>query len=500
MALPYPKQGGRTVGPARPSSGTGGRGPVFPANDRYYGGAGRPSYRPANKNIVDPSYFNPPKAGANPFQAPTRAVVRPDRNLGKSALAGMGRMATRATPYLALGEFAFSTLTSIWNRQYAGDGHGFQYPQSGYWEKRYGDFGPYVNYNVVPNWRAHNTWHAPLTGQAMTATVTYGMWDTAANAYGMWFRNFGTVVRYAHHSSYFRVATRLAATNGVWGHPSPLPPPYVWADPFSAPVGSASGGARPTPYPMVPYQGHNPYRSPVEQTHRGNAAPKPAYPVDPFQWPPMPGFVWTTSPGLPPRGGVVESPGKPKPPGPKVRERKFMGMGGGKNAALFAVIGAVTEGMDLLGAFWKALPKEGKTGYYELHYVDKVTGEVKTYMKYRHKATMQEKINDVLRNWDKIDVQKALSNAVDEAIEDRVYAGIGKAYQKARANQYRNNNADFNAERDRYGRRYRSYVGRRKGDQYSDYGPHGRGYQTGSGYRPEDNPNWVDPYLDGNPG
>lgn len=496
MALSYPTRRGRTDTPTRPSGGVGGRAPVYPANDRYYGSGGRPSYRPANKNLFNPSYFNPPKAGANPFQAPSAAVVKPDRGLAKSALGTFGKFAARATPYVALLEFAESVLPVGGGTYYHPNGANTGGPTLGNWERRYGPFtygAPY--HRAQAGWckATANTWHAPITGQAQSGSHYVPFythpWQWGGNSFGIWIWNGNSSVsRFAHHSSWFRVGSIWAADNYNWNHRglAVAPQPHWPLDPLSRPIGAASP-AKPVPYPLVPYVGPNPYRSPIEQSHRGNAPPAPLYgsavglpggaPIKP-----VPGISWTQTPGLPPRGGVYQPPARPQPPGPKVRERKFMGIGGGNYSALFSVIGSVTEGLDLVAAFWKALPKSHKTGYYRLHYRDPVTGEVKVYYKRRHKASASDKISDLVRGWDEIDVQKALSNAVDEAIQDYIYAGIGKGYQKARADLHRDINKDFNAQRAGYGKRARDLIKRRKGEDYRDFGPHGRGFQTGQGY------------------
>lgn len=489
MALPFPKQRGGTAS-TRPSSARGVSMPVYPANDRYYGGDGRPNARPLPRTSIQPNYFNPPKGGHNTLQRPTAAVVRPDR-IPKGALAGLGKMAARAAPYGALLDFADNLISSAVSSYHRPNGELTGGPTVGFWERRYGPFSYAAPYHRAERgWvkATGNTWHTKITGQSQSGSYYVPFtpkWDWGLNHVGLWIWNGNSSVsRFAHHSSWFRMYTAIGADNVTWAHPAQRPSPvwWDWADPLSRPIGAPASGVS-TPYALAPYVGPNPYRSPVEQSTSGYAAPAHPY-APPVVRPPVGGFTWTQAPGQPPRGGIYEPPARPKPPGAKTRERKFMGIGGGNFAGLLAGVGAITESLDLVTAFWKALPKSQKTGYYALHYRDPVTGEVKVYYKRRHKASAADKVRDVLRGWQDIDVPKALSYALDEAIEDRIYGGIGQAAQKARARGYRDVNRDANAQRAGYGKRYRGMVKRKQGEQWVDFGPHGRGYQTGSGYFP----------------
>lgn len=497
MAIPFPKQRGGTAS-TRPSSAGGVRMPIYPANDRYYGGGGSPSARPAPAGIFTPNQFRAPAISyGTPLQKATGAVTKRDKLL-KSAMGAFGRHATRAVPYLALAEFASDILPF---------GSGWSYganPKAptpkGLWTKTAGDYAygpPYhiVKYGTV---KAHvNTWHNSITGQAQPggAYAPFGVpYDWAQNKVGIWISNRNaSVTRFAHHSSWVRTGSALAADNVTWRSPAVSPlSDAPWWDPMSTPPGKRAN-PRATPYPLIPYLGHNPYRSPIEQTQRGpspRAVPPPAAHYD---LPIFNGIGFTISPGYKPPVSPIGGRRPPRKPGPKERHSKWRGAGGGNFAGLMRVIGGVTEGLDLMNALWKALPKDAKTGYYLLHYRDKETGEIKTYYKYRHKASVTDKMKDLIKGWHKVDASKAISNVVDETIEDYIYGGIGKGYQKARGNLYRNENADFNKAREGYGRQYQKYVKRRKGDEWVDYGPRGRGFQTGQGYQQSG------PMLEGGP-
>lgn len=97
-----------------------------------------------------------------------------------------------------------------------------RYPaEGGYWEKRYGDFGPYSGYNPANGlWMHTNTWHTALSGQALSGTVStfYPFTAPVDGTYGLWWRRYSPVTRYAHHSSYFKQtdAFNPAITSHKW--------------------------------------------------------------------------------------------------------------------------------------------------------------------------------------------------------------------------------------------------------------------------------------------
>ncbi|WP_373474145.1 hypothetical protein, partial [Sphingorhabdus lacus] len=319
-------------------------------------------------------------------------------------------------------------------------------------------------------------------------------WDWASNKFGLWISNRNaTVKRFAHLSSWRRTGSAFAADNIFWRSPAVSPLSEApWWDPISTRPGFRAN-PRATPYHLIPHLGHNPYRSPIEQSQRGPSPRARLMPNASYDLPIFNGISTQITPGYESPITPIGGRRPPSKPGPKERHSKWRGAGGGNYAGLMAVIGGITEGLDLMNALWKALPKENKTGYYLLHYRDKETGEIKTYYKKRHRASVTDKMKDLIKGFHKVDASKALSNVVDETIEDYIYAGIGKGYQKARGNLYRNENADFNKARESYGRQYKKFVKRREGDEWVDYGPRGRGFQTGNGYQP------TGPLLEGGP-
>ena len=108
---------------------------------------------------------------------------------------------------------AASTLDNLMNflpspDQDGGYPNSDRYPaEGGYWEKRYGDFGPYTDYNPLNGlWMHTNTYHTVLSGQALSGTVlANGNFTAPADGtYGLYWTRYSPVRRYAHHSSYFK--------------------------------------------------------------------------------------------------------------------------------------------------------------------------------------------------------------------------------------------------------------------------------------------------------
>lgn len=105
--------------------------------------------------------------------------------------------------------------------QQANNGYNRYPAEGGYWEKRYGDFGPYSGYNPLNGlWMHTNTWHTTLSGQALSGTVNTSNSFTAPadGTYGLYWRRYDPVTRYAHHSSYFKQtdAFNPAITSHKW--------------------------------------------------------------------------------------------------------------------------------------------------------------------------------------------------------------------------------------------------------------------------------------------
>jgi len=437
---------------------------------------------------LTPNAFAPePVSLGRPLSRIPRAFT-PIERLAPIALRGFGRYAIRAIPYIGIAVTAYDVYNlakPFWTISPPGPD---EYPHGGLWKRTYGPFyytdGSGYG-NAKPLMHATAIYTAPITGQAISGVQPIATPVPASrNQTGLWRERWISVggsgyYRYAHHSSWVRVGHVSGADNvqSVVSE-APIAPLPEWVDPFSR-----TPGARPvpgaTPYRLIPYQGMNPYRSPHEQTQRGNAPPAaarrwgtpPMYPVEIVNV--------ISTPGGP--TGVYQRPSKPKPPRKGELQRKF-DPGGRFRPGLNLVVGGVTETLDVVNALWKALPKENKTGYYLRHYKDEKTGEVKTYMKYLHPASQADKLRDLAQGFFKLDGEKAVSNLIDNQIEDAAFGRLGNALKKARGKQYFDESARFNKDRMAMGRRFRQLVKPRKQSHWIDLGPPGRGFQSGSGF------------------
>lgn len=198
--------------------------------------------------------------------------------------------------------------------------------------------------------------------------------------------------------------------------PMPLALPQVIPalDPHSVPPGAPMVQPKPLPYRVVPHRLPNPYRDPVEQTQRGNvAAPSPATPQPvPVQPPPI--VLPPVNPVLPGGGSVVVRPPGYKPPftppGRGVKERKWIAAVA-SSSPLGRIVNGVTEGADLVEAFYGALP-------------DYLKGC----------RTLQCKLAALYEHWDKVNMLQAIANIVANQVEDRIIGGVGSHLGRANRN------------------------------------------------------------------
>ena len=174
----------------------------------------------------------------------------------------------------------------------------------------------------------------------------------------------------------------------------------------------------------------------------GQAPTAPPVPTVPptwvVEWPPAP------QPGQPapsPGAGPAPSPrpqpepARPRePPGKGEEEKKgnIKGRAGQAFALIKGATNAATEGLDLINALYKALPKEFRPGYVQLHYRDKVTGELKTYWKRRWTANQQQRAEAVAKHFDKINMEDAIRNMLNNNAEDRTYGELGRHSRNSR--------------------------------------------------------------------
>lgn len=186
----------------------------------------------------------------------------------------------------------------------------------------------------------------------------------------------------------------------------PVVPPQL--DPFALPVIAPLQPYRAVPYRLLPHRQPNPWRSPVEQPTWG---PLPM---------PAPVVLEQAGPTLVFQGGGVKV-GAPPSLG---RHGKGRGVKEAKvkltraMAISIHVGGKLTEGVDAVDALYDALPDEVKP-HIGRHVKKTVQPHIKAKLVYRH--------------FDKIDVQEAIINLIENEIEDRVIGYFGnKAKQGAK--------------------------------------------------------------------
>lgn len=150
----------------------------------------------------------------------------------------------------------------------------------------------------------------------------------------------------------------------------------------------------PTPYRMIPKRTTNTYRSPQEQSQRGS--PKKPY-ENPYE-----------------RFRRIKKPRWDHRE--KGKERKGE-IGGGREGAW--VIGwamAVTEFVDLIDAFWDALPGWNKSKWKDGRLIRPAAGPglIHGY------TEIGQKFLDLYRHWSTVDMERAIENIVINQIEDAI--------------------------------------------------------------------------------
>ncbi len=486
MPIPYPQHSTRTR-EERPSIRTGRQGPVYPDNDRYWYD-GNPKAKPLNRARLEVNKFQPPAISyGTPLKKAPPVYTLPDTPSGTSYLhlgSNAARSAARSLAAVQLLSAADAIVSSV-----VVPATGGLFPKGGRFARVVGPHTYPYPYIGTPGlaFSVYTAGTGYIDAQAVSSYLGEGNLTVPAgwNQAGIWFYNVNNGARFAQHSAWARVQLLTNAHNvkARAANVLPLPSAPAWLDPLASPIGAPYSPVA-TPYKLIPKLVPNPYRAVGAQTVRGYAAPvaqtapRPLAGMNPIGG-------WTTI-VRPIGGGHILNPvnpfrpgAKPAPPGKGTYESKYNPRSKGAAAVILRGVGAVTEGLDLVDALHKALPKEYKTGYYKLHYRDPVTGDIKTYYKKRHKASATDKISDLIKSPHKIDVPKALSNIVDENIQDAIYGGIGQQVGKARGRARYDETRRYNADRAKQGRQYRKYTKRRQKEDWVDLGPSGRGYQTG---------------------
>lgn len=185
--------------------------------------------------------------------------------------------------------------------------------------------------------------------------------------------------------------------------PQPVPNPIPWRD---------LPGRRPNPWtPERPEWGNEPWRSPDESPVPGQrpapgTAPVPAPgPVPDWELYPNPGPISPQTPTQP-NGRPGQDATIPRRPRRGEKERKISAYGksGGRAFAL-RIVNLVSEGVDLMDAFYWALPDYRTSG--------------------KHNAT--QRAEQLWKHWDEVDMQQAMENVIANELQDRFYGRLGRA-------------------------------------------------------------------------
>lgn len=208
-----------------------------------------------------------------------------------------------------------------------------------------------------------------------------------------------------------------------WKIPGLNDPDIWWRDAGNYPPGD--------PLPQHPTPKPKPQPRPVP---RPEPAPRPDQGLSPENEP-----EWFVRPGqrleVRPHGRLAPSAASPtrKPPGPRVKERKFSGRGMLPMALQtgLKVADAIGEGLDLIDAIHDALPRKYQAkgeGKRDNWFPGRVPGQG---MWKATGATPLDKLDALYRHLDKVDWMKAAKNmAVNEMI-DRIGGRIGRASGEA---------------------------------------------------------------------
>ena len=409
-------------------------------------GLSRPQPRPLPPNMPSwqpPAYSPPPRAGNSNFNVP--------RGFVGGAAAGMTRAGLLGLVFG--GAFLLGFGLGRTYRNYFGVGGRWAMMMMGYTE---------ILRCVGPGGICTGT------GFALACSATPGFsspkWDGVTRPAALHSRGnphfenrdtgfYGTrAVRWSRTVSVNRPNSIPAPNPDPWWEPAPgedpwtpQPVPNPQVDPLSSPIGEPMPFPQPVPWRAIPEIVPNPYRSPTEQPQRGPSAPpkpRPQPNPDPAPGPkpgsqpkpapqPLPGPVSPPQP-VPEPPPVVIQPGpggnpvpspqpapKPRfaPPRPGEKEKKAR-----SNNARFLMGAAnyASEFGDLVGAIWKALPRE---------YRSKPRWD--PYQKKWFEVGGIQKMRDIYENFEHVDQEQMWANIVNEMAEDFAYGSLGQALKNA---------------------------------------------------------------------
>lgn len=277
--------------------------------------------------------------------------------------------------------------------------------------RQYGPFYYPYPYNGAPKYVAPNTiYTAPLTGQYVTHQ--YGMVvPPGSDPVGVWIPNDIDPSFHAHHATYIRPRPTTAPEEFTTYLEEFIPDANAYGKvdevvvPGVAPVRSPSA-AQAVPYWAMPSNpkpgrevGHETIRS-VASQHQG----EPYLRVTQY-----PGRAPVTSSGVAPRDS---------PPDRNTKERKAkVGI-----SSVPHVVGAFTEGLDLLGSLWDAVPNEQKPYTF--------WNEAKGRWVRRYNPTPDWKARWLWNNFDKVNLEEAVKNIIENEIEDQALGRTNKRLNK----------------------------------------------------------------------
>lgn len=316
-----------------------------------------------------------------------------------------------------------------------------RYPTNGYWEKRYGDFGPYTNYLPAPpsklaDRRGPHTWHEPLTGQALANMSLVSLFTPSAvpdgwTEFGYWYIRTNPATRYAHHSSYFKKADALDPTISS----------HKWADiagGFTAPA------INPMPNPnIVRGMPPAPIRDPIEKARDDDLAVAEAL-ADPDWWSgeeigvfipdfhiggPKPKVDGAITIDTTTQVGLMPPPVQPHdraPPKSNTREGKAKMSGFARfGVGFFRGLDLVSESAEVIDAIFKALPPDVQARWSKGRkkpWHDQV-GQYGT-------GGFSWKLEALWHNWHKVDYDQAVKNIIANEIEDQLHGKYNRFKDK----------------------------------------------------------------------
>lgn len=302
--------------------------------------------------------------------------------------------------------------TLLWD-QTEGDPDWFPYSLAG-WTLRHGPCASPSGYSPQPvAWRYDAPEPTPplacLTGQSVSGPNDSPL--TTDHALRMYYKlDHPTLNRYATYEIWGRPddgavgarrdalpRPRLQQAHSFYPNEATLPGIY-WV-----PGGAVAPTPLPVPYIVAPYLPA--WVGPDQLPESGRGYERGTLPRT------TPGWQVEIVPGQKPI--VRTRPNPRRPPRARERERKqrLVGASAAVYRALQDTINFVTESDDFINAVWRAIPAE-----------------------LRPRRALHDPVNkmaDIARHWDKLNVREALCNLVAENLEDRIYGATGRATQRA---------------------------------------------------------------------